>query len=100
MTDTDTSLDTDTQIHIKFPRKWTVTIFNDDYTPIDFVVDVIRHNFQMDESEANAIAIKIHDEGKANVGEFSRDIAETKALIITQAAVFHQHPLKVEATPL
>jgi ATP-dependent Clp protease adaptor protein ClpS len=100
MSDSSTETDTDTKVHIKFPKMWTVVFFNDDFTPMDFVVDVIRNSFQLSIAEAEHLTVKIHEDGEASVGQFSRDIAETKTLEIMQAAAFHSHPLKVQPAPI
>lgn len=61
------------------PPMYKVVIFNDDYTPMDFVVDVLCSFFSMNVEKATQIMLKVHTEGKAVCGVFSKDIAETKA---------------------
>lgn len=61
------------------PPMYKVVIFNDDYTPMDFVVDVLCTFFNMNVEKATQIMLKVHTEGKAVCGVFTKDVAETKA---------------------
>lgn len=61
------------------PPLYKVVLFNDDYTPMDFVVDVLCSFFNMNVEKATQIMLKVHTEGKAVCGVFTKDVAETKA---------------------
>ena len=64
---------------LKQPPLYKVILINDDYTPMDFVVDVLRAFFSMNVEKATQIMLKVHTEGKGVCGVYSKDIAETKA---------------------
>jgi len=75
------------------PPMYKVVIMNDDYTPMDFVVEVLESFFNMDREKATRIMIAIHTEGQATVGIYTRDVAETKAAQVVDYAQQNQHPL-------
>jgi len=75
------------------PPRYKVVLFNDDYTPMDFVVDVLCTFFNMDMERATRVMLKVHTEGKAVCGVFSRDVAETKAEQVNAFSRKHQQPL-------
>jgi ATP-dependent Clp protease adaptor protein ClpS len=61
------------------PSLYKVVLLNDDYTPMEFVVEVLTTFFALTVEKATQIMLKVHTEGKAVCGVFSRDVAETKA---------------------
>lgn len=75
------------------PGKYQVVALNDDYTPMDFVVEVLERFFGKDREQAVRIMLTIHTEGSAICGIFTRDIAETKAEQVIRYARECQHPL-------
>ncbi|BDM64921.1 ATP-dependent Clp protease adapter protein ClpS [Shewanella sp. NFH-SH190041] len=75
------------------PPMYKVILNNDDYTPMDFVVDVLQMFFRMDEQQATEIMLTIHHQGKAVCGVFPFGIAETKVIQVNQFARENQHPL-------
>lgn len=75
------------------PRKYAVLLNNDDYTPMDFVVDVLSRFFSMNLEQATDIMLKVHYEGKAVCGVYSFEIAETKVAQVMEYAQEHEHPL-------
>jgi len=79
---------------IKEPAKYHVFLLNDDYTPMDFVVEVLCKFFQKNEEQATEIMLTIHHQGKGLCGTFTADIAETKVDHVVRFAFEHQHPLK------
>jgi len=81
-------------------RKFTVVFHNDDFTPMEFVVLVLRNVFGLNEDAAVATMMKIHQEGKGAAGVFSREIADTKVDISTRAAVHAGHPFHCEVQPI
>lgn len=81
---------------LKRPPMYKVVMLNDDYTPMDFVVEVLQMFFAMGREQATRIMLQVHTQGKAVCGVFTRDIAETKAAQVNQYARQHQHPLLCE----
>ncbi|WP_392560180.1 ATP-dependent Clp protease adapter ClpS [Orbus mooreae] len=76
------------------PAKYQVILYNDDYTTMDFVIEVLMHFFGHDENRATQIMYAVHKEGKGICGVYSAEIAETKVFQVTQYAQEHQFPLK------
>lgn len=72
---------------------YKVILNNDDYTPMDFVVEVLQRFFAMDEDKAAQVMMAVHYQGKGVCGLFTADIAETKVAQVNQYARLHQHPL-------
>ncbi|MFW8590024.1 ATP-dependent Clp protease adapter ClpS [Glaciecola sp. 2405UD65-10] len=75
------------------PSMYQVLLNNDDYTPMDFVVEVLQTFFSMDTEKANQIMLTIHYHGKAVCGIYTAEIAETKVMQVNQYSRKHQHPL-------
>lgn len=75
------------------PPLYKVVLINDDYTPMDFVVDVLCTFFHLDVEKATQIMLKVHTEGKGVCGVYSKDIAETKAAQVNKYSRESQHPL-------
>jgi ATP-dependent Clp protease adaptor protein ClpS len=70
-----------------------VLLLNDDYTPMEFVVQVLEQFFGMGREKATQIMLHVHTRGKGVCGVFTRDIAETKVALVNDYARSHQHPL-------
>ena len=79
---------------IKPPSMFKVMLFNDDYTTMDFVVEVLERFFAMNRERALQIMLKIHNEGVAVCGIYSRDVAETKVSQVIEFAKQNEHPLR------
>lgn len=77
----------------KPPKRYKVVLLNDDFTPMDFVVEVLMRFFAMDENKAMQVMLAVHQEGKGICGVYSRDVAETKAYQVNQFSRQNQHPL-------
>ncbi|WP_048306902.1 ATP-dependent Clp protease adapter ClpS [Halomonas sp. PR-M31] len=75
------------------PPRYKVILHNDDFTPMEFVVEVLQTFFYMDSEKAVQIMLAVHTQGKATCGIFSRDIAETKSHLVNDYARECQHPL-------
>lgn len=75
------------------PRMYKVMLLNDDFTPMDFVINVLQRFFSLDTEQATRIMLKVHNEGRGTCGIFPRDIAATKVEQVTAYARQHQHPL-------
>jgi len=81
---------------LKRPAMYQVILLNDDYTPMDFVVEVLLTFFSMNEEKATQIMMAVHTQGKAVCGVFTRDIAETKVALVNQYSADCEHPLMCE----
>ena len=78
---------------VKPPKRYQVVLLNDDYTPMDFVIDVLQRFFGLDEAKAAAIMLSVHHDGKGICGVFSREIAEMKVQQVNGFARANNHPL-------
>ena len=78
---------------IKEPPLYRVVLLNDDYTPMEFVVDVLESIFGMERTRATQVMLEVHTKGKGVCGVFSYEIAETKVAQVMSTAKQHQHPL-------
>ncbi|MEW5786716.1 MAG: ATP-dependent Clp protease adapter ClpS [Pseudomonadota bacterium] len=76
------------------PPLYKVLLLNDDFTPMDFVIQVLRRYFHMGLEQATTVMLKVHNEGSGLAGVFTRDVAETKVQLVTEHAREHQHPLQ------
>lgn len=94
MADTSVIEKTETKTNLARPKLWTVVFHNDDRTPMQFVVEVLCVLFGLSNDEATDIMLKIHNEGKANVGIYSKDVAETKSFETNECAKSYGFPLK------
>lgn len=81
---------------LKRPSMYKVMLLNDDYTPMDFVVEILEKFFAMNREKATHVMLTVHIHGKAVCGIYTRDIAETKSAQVNQYAREHQHPLLSE----
>lgn len=81
---------------IKPPRRYQVVLMNDDYTPMDFVVEVLMTFFGLDEQKASAIMLSVHTQGKGICGVYSKEVAEMKVMQVNNHAREHQHPLQCQ----
>ena len=75
------------------PQMYQVVMLNDDYTPMEFVVDVLQRIFGLDRIRATRVMLEVHTNGKGVCGSFTYEIAETKVAQVTAYARQHQHPL-------
>ena len=78
---------------LKQPRLYQVVMFNDDFSPMEFVVEILETFFYMNREKATQIMLTVHTEGKAVCGVFPRDIAETKVTQVNEYSKQSQHPL-------
>lgn len=81
---------------LKRPPLYKVVLLNDDYTPMEFVVEVLETFFKMNREQATQVMLAVHTQGKGVCGIYTRDIAETKAAQVNQFARDNQHPLLCE----
>ncbi len=81
---------------LKQPPLYRVVLINDDYTPMEFVVDILQTIFGMERTSATQVMLEVHTKGKGICGVFNFEIAETKVAQVTGIAQQHQHPLLCE----
>ena len=79
---------------LKAPPLYKVLLLNDDYTTMDFVIEVLQTIFGMDFERANQVMLKVHQEGSAVCGVYPKDLAETKVAQVVAFARRHEHPLR------
>ena len=77
----------------KKPNRFQVLLLNDDYTTMEFVVEVIKRFFSKSEEAAQAIMLKIHLEGEGVCGTYSHDVAQTKVSQVTDFSRKNEQPL-------
>ena len=92
--DEDGDVATLTKPKLQRPPMYKVILLNDDFTPMDFVIEVLRRFFNINETAAVAIMLTVHNKGAAAVGLFSFEIAETKVMQVMGFAREHAHPLQ------
>lgn len=85
---------------VKAPQLHAVLLHNDDYTTMEFVLEVLYKFFKKSEDEAFQIMMKVHHEGKGVAGVYSPQIAETKAAQVNDYAQSEGYPLKCTAEPV
>jgi len=78
---------------VKRPPLYRVVLLNDDFTPMEFVVDILESVFGMQRTRATQVMLEVHTKGKGICGVFSHEIAETKVAQVMSIANQHQHPL-------
>lgn len=78
---------------------WNVVLINDDYTPMDFVVEALIKYFNHTMETATLIMFDVHTNGKGIAGTYTRDVAETKAVIVMDHARSEGHPLAAGIEP-
>jgi ATP-dependent Clp protease adaptor protein ClpS len=83
-----------TRVRTKKPSMYKVLMLNDDYTPMEFVVDVLQHIFQKNQEEATQIMLHVHQKGVGICGVYTYEVAETKVTQTVDYARKNQHPLQ------
>lgn len=78
---------------LKKPPLYKVILLNDDYTPMEFVVDVLENIFSMDREKATRVMLQVHTQGRGVCGVYTYEIAETKVAQVNSYSRQHQHPL-------
>ena len=85
---------TRTRTQTKKPSMYRVLLLNDDYTPMEFVISVVRRYFNKTADEATQIMLHVHNNGVGECGVFTYEVAETKVTQVMDFARKHQHPLQ------
>jgi len=97
--DTITTPRIETKPEVERPRLHKVILLNDDYTPREFVVTVLKAEFRMSEEQAYRVMMTAHRRGSCVVAVYTKDVAETKATRATDAARSKGHPLTFTTEP-
>jgi len=84
---------------VKRPPLYQVLLMNDDFTPMDFVVEVLQVFFSMNREKATQIMLHVHTRGRGVCGVFTREVAETKVAQVNEFSRHHQHPLLCSMEP-
>ena len=82
------------QIKQKSPPMYKILLLNDDFTPMEFVIEVLKIFFFMNQAQATRIMLKVHTEGVGVCGVYPSDIASTKVKQVVEFARRNQHPLR------
>jgi ATP-dependent Clp protease adaptor protein ClpS len=100
MTDFDPLKDNDGDIvvqqakpQLKKPPLFKVLLLNDDFTPMDFVVEILTDFFNMSQERATQVMLQVHTQGVGVCGTYTKDVAETKVHIVNDYSREHHHPL-------
>ena len=99
MSPTVTKPRTQTRTKTQRPKLWKVILLNDDYTPREFVVEVLKAVFRMNESEAYRVMITAHQKGACVIAVFTKDVADTKAKEATELGQQNGYPLYFTTEP-
>jgi ATP-dependent Clp protease adaptor protein ClpS len=83
-----------TREQLKEPEQWRVLLLNDDYTPMDFVVEVLEGIFQKSPAEAFRIMMQVHTQGSGLAGVYTHEVAETKVATVVDLARQAGFPLQ------
>jgi len=80
----------------KIPALYRVLMINDDYTPMEFVIEVLEKFFQKNREAATEVMLHVHQRGVGVCGIYAYDLAETKAMQVMNYARKYEHPLQVQ----
>lgn len=78
------------------PKQFNVIMLNDDYTPMDWVISILKEIFKHSDASAEVLTMTIHNEGSAVVGTYSYEIAEMKAMETVNLSRSNGFPLQVK----
>jgi ATP-dependent Clp protease adaptor protein ClpS len=91
----ETKIEENTTIAIKLPSLWKVVFHNDDATPMEFVIELLKIIFKRSEEDARSITLEIHNTGAGVAGVYHHEIAEQKGIEATNIARQNGHPLVI-----
>ena len=95
----DTKPKTKIETKVERPKLWKVILINDDFTPREFVVTVLKLVFRMGEERANAVMLTAHRKGVCVIAVYSKDVADTKAKEATDLGKSKGYPLFFTTEP-
>jgi len=84
------------EVRAKRPSMWNIVLYNDDYTPMDFVEFVLKTVFHISTLDALALTLAVHTKGKGIAGTYTFEVAEEKQSEVLLMAKVEEHPLRVE----
>src|SRR6202045_1637467 len=84
------------EVKTKRPSMWNIVLYNDDYTPMDFVEFVLKTVFHMSTLDALALTLAVHTQGKGITGTYTFEVAEQKQSEVLLMSKVEEHPLRVE----
>ena len=93
---TNTDLEIINEISLKHPKKYKVLLLNDDYTSMEFVIDILMSIFHKSYQEAEAIMLEVHKKDKGLCGIYTHEIAETKVMQVHKSARDNGFPLRAQ----
>lgn len=82
------------RVETRKPQLYKVKMLNDDYTPMEFVIELLKTVFHKTQEEANRLMMEVHNRGAAVCGVYTREVAETKADMAIDFARREEHPLQ------
>jgi len=91
---TKTDYELEEEISLKYPKKYKVYLLNDDYTSMEFVIDILMSIFHKSYEEAEAIMLEVHKHERGLCGVYAHEIAETKVMQVIRRAKDNGFPLK------
>ncbi|PPR53082.1 MAG: ATP-dependent Clp protease adapter protein ClpS [Alphaproteobacteria bacterium MarineAlpha5_Bin6] len=92
--DENTGLLLETKPKLKKPSMYNVILLNDDYTPMEFVVEVLEKFFRKNQEEATTIMLHVHKNGIGICGTYTLEVAESKCKLVIDFAKQNEHPLQ------
>jgi len=84
------------EVKTKRPSMWNIVLYNDDYTPMDFVEFVLKTVFHISTLDALALTLAVHTKGQGIAGTYTFEVAEEKQSEVLLMAKIEEHPLRVE----
>jgi ATP-dependent Clp protease adaptor protein ClpS len=84
------------EVKAKRPSMWNIVLYNDDYTPMDFVEFILKAVFHMSTLDALALTLAVHTQGRGIAGTYTFEVAEQKQSEVLLMAKIEEHPLRVE----
>lgn len=91
---TQRDIDTDIATKLKTPKLYKVVLMNDDYTPMEFVIQLLQEVFAMGYNDAHQLCMDVHKHGRGIAGIYSREVADQKVVECNHIAKEYKHPLK------
>ncbi len=91
---THTEFELDDEVALKYPKKYKVFLLNDDYTSMDFVIDILMSIFHKSYEDAQRIMLEVHEKEKGLCGVYSYEVAETKVMQVKRKAKDNGFPLR------